>query len=130
MDSKGQWCFITGFLVLMCTVGGVISQPLLSINRYFAMFHPEKSKKFLKKPFCICIVMGIYVLSFFSAYSFVPFDEYGRFEEMDINFDEFFEDERNLLGNFWWLSQKCLQHKSCWYIRPVKLCNVHANAAL
>uniref|UniRef100_A0A915JCB1 G-protein coupled receptors family 1 profile domain-containing protein n=1 Tax=Romanomermis culicivorax TaxID=13658 RepID=A0A915JCB1_ROMCU len=81
MDPKGDWCFITGFLVMMCAVGGVISQPLLSINRYFAMFYPEKSKKFFKKPYCICMVIGIYVLSFLSAYSFVPFDEYGRFEE-------------------------------------------------
>uniref|UniRef100_A0A915KYU4 G-protein coupled receptors family 1 profile domain-containing protein n=1 Tax=Romanomermis culicivorax TaxID=13658 RepID=A0A915KYU4_ROMCU len=80
MDPKGDWCFITGFLVMMCAVGGVIGQPLLSINRYFAMFHPEKSKKFFKKPYCICMVIGIYVLSFLSAYSFVPFDEYGRFE--------------------------------------------------
>uniref|UniRef100_A0A915LB50 7TM GPCR serpentine receptor class x (Srx) domain-containing protein n=1 Tax=Romanomermis culicivorax TaxID=13658 RepID=A0A915LB50_ROMCU len=55
MDPKGWWCFISGFLVMMGAVGGVICQPLLSINRYFAMFHPEKSKKFFKKPYCICM---------------------------------------------------------------------------
>uniref|UniRef100_A0A915KAC9 Uncharacterized protein n=1 Tax=Romanomermis culicivorax TaxID=13658 RepID=A0A915KAC9_ROMCU len=57
MDSKGQWCFIAGFLVLICPVRGVISQPLLSINRYFAMFHPEKSKRFFKNPYYICILI-------------------------------------------------------------------------
>uniref|UniRef100_A0A915J0Q8 Uncharacterized protein n=1 Tax=Romanomermis culicivorax TaxID=13658 RepID=A0A915J0Q8_ROMCU len=28
---------------------------------------------------------------------------------MDINFDEFFEDEGNLLGILWWLTQKSHQ---------------------
>uniref|UniRef100_A0A915HT00 Uncharacterized protein n=1 Tax=Romanomermis culicivorax TaxID=13658 RepID=A0A915HT00_ROMCU len=44
-----------------------------------------------------------------------------RFLKMDVNFDEFFEDEGKLLGTLWWLTQKRRQHKRRWYIRPVKL---------
>uniref|UniRef100_A0A915KU30 Uncharacterized protein n=1 Tax=Romanomermis culicivorax TaxID=13658 RepID=A0A915KU30_ROMCU len=42
-------------------------------------------------------------------------------KKMDVNFDEFFEDEGNLLGTLWWLMQKRRQHKRRWYICPVKL---------
>uniref|UniRef100_A0A915I742 Uncharacterized protein n=1 Tax=Romanomermis culicivorax TaxID=13658 RepID=A0A915I742_ROMCU len=41
---------------------------------------------------------------------------------MDINFDEFFEDEGNLLGILWWLTQKRRQRKRRWYIRPINIC--------
>uniref|UniRef100_A0A915IUN4 Uncharacterized protein n=1 Tax=Romanomermis culicivorax TaxID=13658 RepID=A0A915IUN4_ROMCU len=36
---------------------------------------------------------------------------YMRKDFMDIEFDEFFQDEGNLLDTLWWLMQKRRQHK-------------------
>lgn len=78
-DSDGPVCQFTGFTLIMCAICSLLTQPLLALNRYSAVFHGQKHKELFSRRNISVMLVLVYSISFGLALSFYFLKDYGRF---------------------------------------------------
>lgn len=82
IDSQTIKCQVAGFLLVMSGIGSVLTQPLLALNHYSAMFYRQRHSEIFSRRNILSMTVAIYVLSFLMALAYQLLGDYDKFSNL------------------------------------------------